>query len=256
VPVRSLAGRDGRLSSRALSAKLDWAATQVLSDEALEERLYGRTPEPGASRAMPDCAYLHAERRRPGVTLELLHLEYLEKHPDGYRYTQFCDIYRRWLSRRGLVMRHVHHGGDKLFVDYAGKKPHIVDGSTGELVEVELFVAVLGASNFTYAEAMVRWAAKVGPSTAMLVDAILRERRHPEQGYRSCLGILRLSKVYGEARLEAACARAVAVRASSYKHVASILKHGLDRLPPLEPTPAAQVTLEEHENVRGEKYVH
>ena len=101
---------------------------------------------------------------------------------------------------------------------------------------------------------MVRWGSTIGPSTAMLVDAILRERRHPEQGYRSCLGILRLSKAYGEARLEAAGARAVAVRARSYKHVASILKHGLDRLPPLAPATPMQVTLEEHENIRGEKY--
>ena len=71
-------------------------------------------------RPWPDCAALHAERRKPGVTLELLHLEYLEQHPDGYRYTQFCEIYRRWLGRRGLTMRQVHHAGEKLFVDYAG----------------------------------------------------------------------------------------------------------------------------------------
>src|SRR5207244_5480777 len=95
----------------------------------------------------------HAERRKPGVTLELLHLEYLEQHPDGYRYTQFCEIYRRWLGRRGLSMRQVHHAGEKLFVDYAGKKPSIIDATTGEVIEVELFVAVLGASNYTYAEA-------------------------------------------------------------------------------------------------------
>jgi hypothetical protein len=64
-------------------------------------------------RPWPDCAALHAERRKPGVTLELLHLEYLEQHPDGYRYTQFCEIYRRWLGRRGLTMRQVHHAGEK-----------------------------------------------------------------------------------------------------------------------------------------------
>jgi hypothetical protein len=69
------------------------------------------------------------------------------------RYTQFCEFYRRWLKRRGLSMRQVHLGGEKCFVDYAGRKPSIIDAATGEVIEVELFVAVLGASNYTYAEA-------------------------------------------------------------------------------------------------------
>jgi hypothetical protein len=96
---------------------------------------------------------LHAERRTPGVTLELLHLEYLEQHPDGYRYTRFCEVYRRWLQRRGLSMRQVHRAGDTCFVDSAGKKPAIVDPTTGKVIPVELGVAALGASNYTYAEA-------------------------------------------------------------------------------------------------------
>jgi transposase len=104
-------------------------------------------------RPEPDCARIHRERHRPGVTLELPHHEYLERHPNGLRYTSFCDRYREWLSRRGLVMRQVHVAGDKAFVDYSGKKAQIVDATTGELVDVELFVAVLGASNLTYAEA-------------------------------------------------------------------------------------------------------
>jgi transposase len=87
------------------------------------------------------------------VTLELLHLEYLREHPEGYRYTAFCEAYREWLARRGLVMRQQHKAGEKLFVDYSGKKPRVVDPTTGEVIEVELFVAVLGASNLTYAEA-------------------------------------------------------------------------------------------------------
>jgi transposase len=137
---------------RAAAAGLDWAAAQALSEGALEERLYGPRDEVRA-RPMPDCEYLHAERKKPGVTLELLHHEYLEKHPDGYRYTQFCERYREWLKRRGLTMRQEHLAGEKLFVDYAGKKPHIVDPKTGEVIDAELFVAVLGASNYTYAEA-------------------------------------------------------------------------------------------------------
>lgn len=137
---------------RATGAGLDWAVAQTLSDALLEERLYGARDE-ARTRAMPDCEYIHAERKKPGVTLELLHHEYLEKHPEGYRYTQFCERYREWLKRRGQTMRQEHLAGEKLFVDYAGKKPSIVDAITGEVIPVELFVTVLGASNYTYAEA-------------------------------------------------------------------------------------------------------
>ena len=87
------------------------------------------------------------------MTLQLLHLEYLERHPNGYRYTKFCAVYDEWLARRGPTMRQTHEVGDKLFVDYSGKKPHIVEPTTGEVTEVELFVAVLGATSYTYAEA-------------------------------------------------------------------------------------------------------
>src|SRR5205807_8432808 len=107
---------------RARRAGLDWAQVHTLAEDALEGRLYGPRDAPGASRPRPDCHYLHRERRKPGVTLELLHLEYLEQHPDGYRYTQFCEVYRRWLYRRGLSMRQVHRAGAKLFVDYAGQR--------------------------------------------------------------------------------------------------------------------------------------
>ena len=100
---------------------------------------------------------------------------------------------------------------------------------------------------------LTEWAARIGPQTQALVAAILADRPHPEQGYRSCLGLLRLGRRYGEARLEAACARALAVGARSYRHVDSILKHGLDRLPrPLAPP---QLTLmPAHEQIRGREY--
>ena len=138
---------------RATHAGLNWAQVETLTDEALEVRLYGAAAPPGATRPVPDCAYLHAERKKPGVTLELLHLEYLEQHPTGYRYTRFCDLYRRWLARHRLSMRQEHRAGEKTFVDYAGQKPHLFDPATGAVREVELFVGVLGASNYTYAEA-------------------------------------------------------------------------------------------------------
>src|SRR5262245_44542689 len=473
---------------KAQRAGLDWPTVQTLTDEALEAQLYRRprtTASETALRPWPDCAYVHRERRKAGVTLELLHLEYLEHHPDGYRYTQYCEIYRRWLRHRGLSMRQVHRAGEKLFVDYSGKKPWLIDPTSGELIEVELFVAVLGASNYTYAEAtrtqqvhdwigsherafrffggvtevvvpdqlksgvtvpsryepglqrtyeefaqhyhtvivparpksprdkpkvevavqvaqrwilarlrherffslaalnarirdlleplnakvmrvyrasrrdlflqldqpalrplpaepfalgewtidarvnidyhidvhghyysvpyqllhelvdarraattveifhrgqrvaahvrddrrgrhttdpahmpkahrehlewspsrLIDWARTIGPQTAALVEAILADRPHPEQGYRSCLGILRLAKGYGVERLEAACARAGAAHARSYRHVDAILKHGLDRLP-LTAEASAQLTLvpAHHEHLRGPQY--
>jgi transposase len=480
------AGAVGSVMVRVAELELSWEAVKELSEEELELRLYGPRPAPGAQRPLPDPVYIHNERKKTGVTLELLHLEYLEQHPDGYRYTQFCEHYRQWCARHRLSMRQVHLGGEKLFVDYSGKKPHLVDPHTGEVKEVELFVAVLGASSYTYAEAtatqsgpdwvasherafrymegvtgavvpdqlrsgvtvpcryepgvqrtyeemarhygtvvlparpgkprdkakvevavqvaqrwllarlrnqtffslaalnerlaelleelnnrrmrvygasrrelfekldkpalrplpsegfvygewkrvrvnidyhvevdhhfysvphemvqlreelearfsavtvelyrrgeriashlrssargrhttvaehmpkahrahmewtptrMTHWAESIGPRTRELVEAILAERPHPEMGYRSCLGILRLSKRYGNERLEAAAARAVAVRARSYRHVDSILKNGLDRLPLVAGDEPASPPIS-HENVRGGDYYH
>jgi transposase len=142
-----------KTSSRATLAGLNWEAVKGLDDVALEERLYGRPAGASDDRPRPDPVYLHKELRRAGVTLELLHLEYLEAPPTGLRYTAFCDVYRRWVAKSGVVMRQVHKAGEKCFVDYSGKRPAYVDPQTGELIEVEFFVAVLGASNYTYAEA-------------------------------------------------------------------------------------------------------
>lgn len=103
---------------------------------------------------------------------------------------------------------------------------------------------------------IIDWAASIGPMASALVEAILVERRHPEQGYRSCLGILRLAKRYGNDRLEAAAARAVAVRARSYRHVESILKKGLDRLPLPAEVKEEGATPAGHENIRGGGYFH
>ena len=477
VSVGAISGAVGR----AEAGGLDWAQVAGLSEAELEARLYA-TPAADPARPLPDCAWVHTERQRQGVTLALLHVEYREQHPGGYGYTQFCEHYRRWCKKHRVTMRQVHRAGEKMFVDYAGKRPSIVDRMTGERTPVELFVAALGASSYTYAEAtetqrshdfiashtrtveyfggvaevtvpdqlksgvtracryepglqrtyedwaehygttviparprkprdkakvevavqvaerwivarlrnetlysiaemnariwellaelndrpmraygqsrrerfeqldrpalrplvrdrflftewkaarvnidyhvqfgahyysvpyalvrerveiratvlsvevfhrgqrvgshvrqsepgfstdpahmpkshrkhlewtpsrLIHWGSTIGPQTNTLIEAILEERRHPEQGYRSCLGILRLAKQYGPARLEAACARAVAVRARSYRHVHSILKHGLDQLP-LElgeenrPGPI-------HRNVRGADYYH
>jgi transposase len=468
---------------RAQTAGLDWERVEAMTEAELEAALYPATGSASGDKPKPDCAYIHTELRRAGVTLELLHLEYLEAHPAGYRYTQFCEYYRQWRKNQKRSMRQVHRAGEKTFVDYAGKKPHIVDRETGECIEVELFVACLGASSFTYAEAtrtqqsadfiashmrcfeyfggvsevvvpdqlksgvtkacryepgvqrtyeemaghydtvviparpkkpkdkakvevavqvaerwilarlrnqaffsldelneriaelleelndrtmraygasrrelferldkpalkplpatrfahgewrtaranidyhvevdghwysvphhlvqkevdvrvsattvevyvrdqrvashlrsrrrgrhttvaahmpkahqkhlewtptrLIEWAQSVGPMTRDLVAGILEERPHPEQGYRTCLGILRLAKTYGEERLERACARAVVLRARSYRHVQAILKNGLDRMP--MPEDPAEASLADHENIRGGEYYH
>ena len=126
--------------------------TAELDDTTLEARLFPRAA-PAAGRARPDCAYIHRELKRDGVTLQLLWEEYAQVHPSGYRYTQFCEIYRQWARRLRPSMRQVHRAGEKTFIDFSGKRPSLVDRRTGELRRVELFVAVLGASSLTYAEA-------------------------------------------------------------------------------------------------------
>ena len=131
---------------------LGWPLPADLDDAALEARLF-RRPAPAPNRARPDCAHIHRELKRNGVTLQLLWEEYLAVHPSGYRYTQFCEIYRQWARRLRPSMRQVHRAGEKTFIDFSGKRPTLVDRRTGELQPVELFVAVLGASSFTYAEA-------------------------------------------------------------------------------------------------------
>ena len=148
------AGVVGSMLARASKAGLTtWPQVEALDDAELDQRLYGRKLE--STRPLPDCAWIHEQRSKPGVTLQLLYHEYLEQHPYGYQYTRFCDFYRDWLARRRLSMRQIHKAGEKMFLDFAGMQPTIVDPTTGEVTRVELFVAVLGASSYTYAEAVV-----------------------------------------------------------------------------------------------------
>jgi transposase len=146
-------GAVASVMSRASAVGLSWEALEGFTDEGLEQRLYGPKDVGRLARPLPDPAWIHSELRRVGVTLELLHLEYLQQHPDGYRYSAFCAHYRAWVERQRRSMRQVHRGGEKLFVDYSGKQPEVVDAPTGVVRSVQLFVAVLGASNYTYAEA-------------------------------------------------------------------------------------------------------
>lgn len=149
----------GDYVARARRAGLDWAAAREWSDAELESLLFrdGGRNEPPA-RVPIDFAWVHRELSRPMVTLQTLWVEYRDGASGRaplrpYEYSRFCDLYARWKKSLGVVMRQVHRAGEKMFVDYSGKKPRIVDRETGEVTEVELFVAVLGASNYTFAEA-------------------------------------------------------------------------------------------------------
>ena len=138
---------------RARRAGLSWPLPEGLDDAALELRLYPPAISEKVERPLPDWSRIHRELRRAGVTLLLLWEEYREQHPDGVGYSWFCETYQAWKGRLTPTMRQTHIAGERMFVDYSGKKPHIVNSATGELMPVELFVAVLGASNLTYAEA-------------------------------------------------------------------------------------------------------
>ncbi len=476
-------GTVGAYCHRAQQAGLTWPLPAEWDDAQLEARLFQRVGDlVGVPRPLPDMAWLHQELKRPGVTLQRLHLEYLAQHPAGYRYSQFCRHYERWVRTLRPTMRQIHRAGEKAFVDFSGKRPVITDPTTGEIIAVELFVGVLGASSYVYAEAcpsqeltawitahvrmvefwggapalfvpdnllsgvtqacryepvinrtylefaqhygaavvparagrprdkavveanvlvaqrwilaalrnrrffsvvelnaaiwdllpslndrlmkhlgvsrrqlfeqldrpllrplpatryetgewrdatvnidyhvvaesnyysvpyqlvhqrvevrlaaatveiflkgrriashrrrggrgqfstdpahmpaahrahaewtpsrLIAWAGTTGPATAELVTAILAAKPHPEQGYRACLGLMRLSKSYGPERMEAACTRAGQLHAPSYRTVATILATGADRVP-LADGPTSPAVRPPHPNLRGSAY--
>lgn len=141
---------------RAEKAGIGWPLPENLIDQELEQRLF---PPQGAvpisSKPLPDCDYIYQElktHRKFNLTLDLLWREYKEQHPDGYQYSQFCELYRRWRDKLDYCMRQDHHGGEKIFVDY-GAGLNLVDPKSAEPIPTQLFVAVWGASNYTYAEA-------------------------------------------------------------------------------------------------------
>lgn len=473
----------GEILRRAKLAGIAWPLPATTSEAALEAQLYPPAAPSNRARPEPDWPAVHRELRRKGVTLDLLWQEYKAEHPDGYRYSGFCEHYRHWVGRLAVSLRQTHAPGEKLFIDYAGPTVPIVDPMSGELRQAALFVAVLGASNYTYCEAtwsqglpdwigshvralehlggvpallvpdnlksgvttacfydpeinptyrdlashyatvvlparprrpkdkakaeggvllverwvlarlrhqrffsldelnraiaelmlrlntrpfkklpgcrqsafaeldrpalrplpatryefaewkvarvgidyhvevvghyysvpyrfarekvdvrltavivelfhrgariasharcdtrghhstldahmtpahqavmgwnaprLIHWAARIGPHVQAVVEHILNQRRHPQQGYRACLGILRLGTAFGDDRLEAACVRALAIGAPSYRSLKSILKHGLEQKRASAP---AQANLPlDHANVRGPDYYH
>src|SRR5204863_1914727 len=293
-----------------------------MDDAELERRLF--TPpsfEAKPARGLPDWNHVHKEMKRRGVTLQLLWEEYRGEYVDGYGYSRFCDLYRDWRKTVSATMRQTHAAGEKLFVDWAGDTVPVFDAATGIERRAHIFVAVLGASNYTYAEA--RWSealpewigSHVNAFTAIggvpgavvcdnlkagvtatcryepginrtyqdlathydtailptrprkprdkakvevgvliieriaLVQAVMKAKPHPEQGLRACLGILRLARGYGAARVEAACRRGNDIGATTYGSIASILKNGLDKAYAREPTPETPPI--RHGNIRG-----
>jgi transposase len=150
----------GAYVKRAKEAGLRWEDAEPMSDAEAEARLFtqvGRN-EP-AARAPLDLGHVHLELRRTGVTLELLWTEYQQAVAEGgsglraYQYSRFCELYRAYAKKLSPTMRQTHRAGEKAFIDFSGKRPCLVDRETGARIEVELFVMVLGASNYTYAEA-------------------------------------------------------------------------------------------------------
>ncbi len=145
----------GKYLRKAKEAGLSWPLPEDLDDAALEAKLSeknkGHKP---ANRPLPDMEEVHCELRKKGVTFQLLWLEYKDRYPEGYRYTRFVALYHQWAKTLELSLRQEHRAGEKMFIDFAGKTMPVVDPSTGEVTEAQIFVAVLGASNYAYAEAL------------------------------------------------------------------------------------------------------
>ena len=136
-----------------------WAASdltleliQSLNDDQIYTALFGEKPK-GSSRPLPDFAKMNTELKKKHVTRSLLWEEYREKYPEGLGYSQFCEHYRLWSKQVSVSMRQVHKAGEKMFVDYSGLTREIIDPKTGEVSKAEVFVAALGASGYSYAEA-------------------------------------------------------------------------------------------------------
>ena len=138
---------------RAQAAGLSWPLPDDEDEAALEARLFPVGPVAPSSRPLPDWSVVHQELARKGVTLMLLWEEHKEAHPEGLQYSQFCKRYRAHARSLDLPMRQVHRAGEKCFVDYAGHTVPVIDRRTGEIRTAQIFVAVLGASNYTYCEA-------------------------------------------------------------------------------------------------------
>ena len=143
----------GEYLRRAKVAGVSWPVPEALDDAGLERRLFPALPSSHTSRPLPEWSEVRRELRGKNVTLALLWEEYKAIHPEGLQYSRFCEQYREWAGKLDLVMRQEHRAGEKLFIDYAGQTVPVVAPETGEERQAQVFVAVLGASSYTFAEA-------------------------------------------------------------------------------------------------------
>jgi transposase len=177
----------GRFAAR---AGLKWSELAAMSEMEVEARLMPPTSSlPTSARIQPNCALIHQELKRKGMTLQLLWEEYVETHGQEatYRYTQFCQRYHDFRVSLKRSMRQVHRAGEKLFADYAGQTLPTVDAHSGEIRQANIFVAVLGASNYTYAcatarQTMADWLGALGQALAYMggVAELITEAAYPQ----------------------------------------------------------------------------
>ncbi len=138
----------------AKEADLSYSLIAGMGEEELKRIIKGeKTGDKRSSRPQPNWKEIHGELKKKGVTLQLLWEEYKAIYPNGYQSTQFCDRYRKWKGKLNPSLRQTHKAGEKMFVDYAGQTIAIINRHTGLIRQAQVFVAVLGASNYTYAEA-------------------------------------------------------------------------------------------------------
>ena len=197
-----------------------------------------------ALKPLPTQAYEYAEWRLRRVSLDY-HVDI-----DGHYYSVPYRLIRDQVEAR-LTTRTVEifHKGERVAV-------HLRGTGRGRHTTVPDHMPSAHRRHAEWTiERIQRTAARIGPSTARLLSIILESRPHPEQGYRVCLGILRLARQYGEPRLEAACDRGLDIGASSYGSIQSILKNGLDRQP-RPPSQQGELVLPDHPNIRGPRYYH
>jgi len=144
-----------KITSRADELALNWDQIVLLDEQQLARLFYPESDiRASAAFEQPDWTQVHRELRHKGMTKHLLWEEYTQSYPNrSYSYPQYCFLYQGWVKKQKRSMRQVHIAGDKLFVDYAGQTVAIVDGGTGEIKTAQIFVAVLGASNYTFCEA-------------------------------------------------------------------------------------------------------
>src|SRR5665811_300743 len=145
----------GKYLDLANCAGISWPLPDDIDDTQLEHRLYSNVPRQASGKpAMPPMEYLFKELKKKRVTLQLLWHEYKKGSPDGYQYSHFCELYNRWRKHLDVSLRQEHLAGEKLFIDYAGQTVPIFNPGTGQVeIEAQIFIATLGASNYSYVEA-------------------------------------------------------------------------------------------------------